>query len=212
MSLTFVFISIFFLLALFFLLSYHRFRLSPEDRYFRWLRSRAPGVIETPWIKRIQEIYGGWFLPRYPGHQRWIFLGLAISYLYLVLSGFLFAYIGVRLFGFFLLLHVVLGALFAVCLCLAVILRARYYVWHDEDGAAANLKTRDGKRKVWQIVLFWIFGASGFVITVTALCQMLPAFSLRTQLVFFEVHRYAALGVFLAGIAFWYFALVDEDR
>jgi len=208
--LTFAIVSAVFLLALFFLLSYHRFRLSPEDRYFSWLRNRFPFVIKTPWIQRLKEFYGAWFLMRYPANQRWIFLGLAASYLYLALSGFVFAFTGVRLFGFFLILHVVLGALFAVCLCLAVLLQARYYTWREEDGAAANLKTREGKRKAWQVVLFWIFNLSGFVLVVAALFQMLPVFSLRAQLTLFEVHRYAALGILLAGIAFWYFSYGDE--
>ena len=209
---TFVIVSVFCSLAIFFLLSYDRFRQSPEERYFPWLRSRIPIVIKTPWIQRLREVYGAWFLMRYPAGQRWVFIALAISYLFLVLSGFVFAFIGVRLFGMFLLLHVVLGALFAVSLCLAVVLRARYYVWHEEDGAAANLKTREGKKKMWQVILFWIFALSGLVLVAAALGQMLPSFSLRAQLSLFEVHRYAALGIFLAGIAYWYFSYMDEGR
>jgi cytochrome b subunit of formate dehydrogenase len=212
MILTFVFVSVFCLIALFFLLSYHRFQQSPEDRYFPWLQSRMPIFVKTPWIERSKEIYRSWFIQRYPANQRWIFLGLAFSYCYLILSGFLFVFIRVRLFGSFLLLHVVLGALFAVCLCLAVVLRARLYVWNVEDLAPANLKTKAGKRKMWQIVLFWIFVASGLVLVITALFQMLPHFSLRAQLIVFEVHRYAALEIFLAGIAFLYFSLVDDSQ
>lgn len=212
MILTFIIISIFCLLALFFLLSFHRFRRSPEDRYFPWLQKRLPIFVKSPWIERTKETYRFWFIQRYPADQRWIYLSLASSYCYLVLSGFLFAFIRVRLFGSFLLLHVVLGALFAVCLGLAVVLRARFYAWNMEDLALPNLKTEEGKRKIWQIVLFWIFVASGLVLVVTALFQMLPQFSLRTQLVIFEVHRYAALEIFLAGIAFLYFSLVDDGR
>jgi steroid 5-alpha reductase family enzyme len=97
-------------------------------------------------------------------------------------------------------------------LCLAVLLRARFYTWNVEDLAPANLKTKAGKRKVWQIVLFWIFVASGLVLIVTALLQMLPQISLRAQLIIFEVHRYAALEILLAGIAFLYFSLVDDGQ
>jgi hypothetical protein len=212
MILTFVIISVFCLLALFFLLSYHRFSQSSEDSYFPWFRSCVTIVIKTPWTERFEEVYRSWFLPRYPANQRWIYLSLAGSYCYLVLSGFLFVFIRVRLSGLFLLLHVALGAVFAVCLSLAVVLRARYYTWHEEDGAAENLRIKAGKRKLWQVVLFWIFTVSGLVLVATALCQMLPAFSLRGQLIIFQVHRYAALEIFLAGIAFWYFSLVDEGR
>jgi hypothetical protein len=212
MILTFVIVSIFCLLALFFLLSFHRFRNSQNNKYFPWLRTRMPIFFTTPWIERSKEIYQSWFIQRYPANQRWIFLGLASSYVYLVLSGFLFVFIRVRLFGSFLLLHVVLGGLFAVCLCLAVLLRARFYTWNMEDLVLANLQTKAGKRKIWQIVLFWIFVASGLVLVVTALFQMLPQFSLRAQRGIFEVHRYAALEILLAGIAFLYFSLIDDGR
>lgn len=212
MILTFVILSLFCLLVLFFLLSHHRFRRSPADRYFPWLQSRIPILIKKPWIERSKEIYRSWFIQRYPANQRWIYLGLAFSYFYLILSGFLFAFLGVRLFGVSLLLHVVLGALFAVCLCLAVVLRAHFYVWNAEDFASANLKTNAGKQKMWKIILFWIFVASGLVLVSTALFQMLPSFSLRSQLIIFEIHRYAALEIFLAGIAFLYFSLIDSEQ
>ena len=205
-------VLILYLLILFFLLTYHRFCQRPEDRYLPWLLSRIPVFFQTPWIERSKEIYHSWFIQRYPANQRWIYLGLALSYCYLLLSGFLFAFIRVRLYGLALLLHVVLGALFAVCLCLAVILRARYYTWSEEVLSPANLKTKAGKKKLWLIILFWIFVASGLVLVVTALFQMLPQFSLRAQLVVFKVHRYAALEILLAGIVFLYFSLVDDGR
>lgn len=212
MILAFVIISIFCLITLFFVLSYHRFLNSQNNNYFPWLRSRIPIFIKTPWIEHSQELCKSWFTLRYPANQRWIYIGLAFSYCYLILSGFILALISVRLFGLFLLLHVVLGALFAVCLCLAVLLRARYYTWEREDLASANLKTKAGRRRGWQIVLFWIFVASGLVLIVTALFQMLPQFSLRAQLVIFEVHRYAALEILLAGLAYLYFSLVDDGQ
>ena len=209
---TFGIISILCLVALFFLLSYQRFRRSSGDRYLPWLRARTPILVKTPWFARSKDIYRSWFIQRYSANQRWIFLSLAFSYSFLVLSGFLFAFIRVRLLGLFLLLHVLLGAIFAICLCLAILLRARFYTWNEEDLVSMNLKTEGGKRKIWQIVLFWILVASGFVLVVTALFQMLPPFSLRAQLVIFEVHRYAALEILLAGIAFLYFSLVDDTQ
>ena len=210
MILTFFLVTGVCLLALFFLLSYHSFRQGPEERYLLWLRSRIPVVAKNPWIQWFHDLYSTWFVQRYPARQRWIYLGMAVSYCYLVSSGFLFAFLRVRLFGLFLLLHVVLGALFAVCLCLAVVFRARFYTWKEDDLGPANLKTKAGMRKMWQIALFWIFVVSGLGLIVTALFQMLPSFSLRTQLIIFEVHRYAALEILLAGIAFLYFSLIDD--
>jgi hypothetical protein len=210
MMLTFVILSLLCLLVLFFLLSFHRFRRSSVERYLPWLLGRIPLLPKMLSINRAKEIYRCWFVHRYAVNQRWIFMALAISCGYLVLSGFIFAFINVRLFGLALLLHVVLGALFAVCLCVAVLLGARFYTWEEMDFAPANLRTESGQRKIWQIALFWIFVASGLVLIVTALFQMLPQFSLRAQLVVFEVHRYAALAILLAGIAFLYFSLVDD--
>ncbi len=214
-------------LALLLVLSCHRFRNSHDSghkasgefllsAYFSWLGSRMIALFKIPWIKRSQELYDTWFTQRYKSRERWIFVCLGLSFCYLILSGILLALLGLRLFGLFLLGHVILGALFAVCLCLAVVLRARYYVWDTEDfmgkNGALNLKTKAGIRKLWQIILFWIFLASGFVLIITALSQMLPSFSLRTQLVLFEVHRYAALEALLAAIAFFYFSVINDTR
>jgi hypothetical protein len=199
-------------LGLLLILSYHRFLNSPEKDYLPWLINRVSLFFKTSLVERSKKLYHDWFIQRYPVRQRWIFVGLALSLCYLVASGFVFALIGIRLFGLFILMHVVLGALFAVCLCLAVVLRARFYTWNEEDLAPANLKTKAGKRKMWQVFLFWIFMASGLVLVVTALFQMLPQFSLRTQLTIFEVHRYAALEILLAAIAFFYFSVIDDSR
>jgi len=219
--------TVVFVLALLFVLSYHRFRSSSASGtkisggfilkdYSSWLGNRSAVLFKVPWFERGKELYRIWIIQRYPPTQRWIFVCLGLSVSYLILSGFLFALLGLRIYGFFLLLHVVLGGLFAVCLCLAVVFRARYYVWDPEDfegkKGALNLKTRSGMRKLWQIIFFWVFAASGFVLILTALSQMLPSFSLRTQLVLYEVHRFAALELLLASIAFFYFSVVDEGR
>jgi hypothetical protein len=220
-------IAVVFVLALLFMLSSYRFRERPGSDvkgsggsvlkdYFSWIGYRSTALLKVPWVERAKELYRNWIIQRYPPAQRWVFIGLALSVSYLTLSGFLFALLRVRIFGLFLLLHVVLGGIFAVCLCLAVILRARYYVWDPEDfkgkKGILNLKTRLGVRMLWQIIFFWTFVASGFMLILTALSQMLPSFSLRTQLVLFEVHRYAALGLLLSVIAFFYFSVFDEGR
>ena len=213
------------LLILLFLLTFHRFRTGPiragkdsppQAKYFPWLVDRILGLFKIPWAERFKGWYDAWIIQIYPPKQRWIFIGLGLSFGYLVLSGFFFALAGIRLQGVFLLLHVILGGLFAVCLGLAVFLRARYYTWDLEDfegqKGALNLQTGAAKRKIWQIVLFWIFTASGLVLIVTALAQMLPYISLRAQLVMYEVHRYAALESLLAFIVFVYFSRIDDRQ
>jgi hypothetical protein len=220
-------IAVFSVLVLLFMLSTYRFHNrqgsdaegsggSVLKGYLSWLRHRSGALLKVPWVERARELVQMWIVQRYPPAQRWVFIGLALSGIYLILSGFLFALSGVRIYGLFLLLHVVLGGLFAVCLCLAVILRARWYVWNPEDfqgeKGVLNLQTKLGVRMLWQIIAFWSFVASGFVLILAALSQMLPFFSLRTQLVFFEIHRYAALGLLLSAIAFFYFSVVEEEQ
>ncbi len=213
------------LLILFFLLTIHRFRTSPvrakndsasQTQYFPWLGDRISALFRIPWAERFKGWYDAWIIQNYPPRQRWIYICLGSSLGYLILSGFFFALTGIRLQGVFLLLHVVLGGLFAVCLGLAVFFRARYYTWEPEDfegrNGALNLQTGAARRKVWQIVLFWIFTASGLVLIVTALAQMLSDFSLRAQLVMFEIHRYAALESLLVAIAFVYFSWIDDRQ
>jgi hypothetical protein len=213
------------LLILLCLLTFHRFRTSrvqakkdspPQAKYFPWLGGRISALFKIPWAERLKGWYNTWVIQSYPPRQIWIFICLGLSFSYLVLSGFFFALTGIRLQGVFLFLHVVLGGLFAVCLGLAVFLRARYYTWDPEDfegeKGALNLQTGAAKRKIWQIVLFWIFTASGLVLIGTALFQMLPDFSLRAQLVMFDIHRYAALGTLLAAIAFVYFSRIDDRQ
>jgi hypothetical protein len=213
------------LLSLLFLLTLHRFRTlrsgggkdsASQTEYFPWLAGLISGWLKIPGSARFREWYDELVIRSYPAGQRWIFIILGTSFGYLVLSGFFFALTGIRLQGGFLLLHVILGGLFAVCLGLAVFLRARYYTWDLEDfqgeKGAMNLRTLAARRKAWQIALFWVFAASGLALIVTALGQMLPTFSLRAQLVMFAVHRYAALAALLAALAFVYFYRIDERR
>lgn len=221
-------ITVFSVPALLLVLSLHRYHNIPRKKsegssgrlwegYFPWLGSRLGAWFKAAGGEYVKKCYHSWITQRYPASQRWIFICLGLSFCYLTLSGFVFVFLGsTRLFGLILLLHVVLGGLFAVCLCLAVILRARYYMWDGEDAVqkqnTADFKTRMGKRSLWQILLFWAFVASGVVLMVTALLQMLPQFSLRTQMVIFEIHRYAALEILLAGMALFYFSMVANSH
>ena len=204
-------ITVFSVLALLLVLSLHRYHHSSPSGgkrspghllggYFPWLGNRVWAWFKTAGSEYVKKRYHSWITKRYPASQRWIFVCLGLSFGYLVLSGFVFAFLGsTRLFGLILLLHVVLGGLFAVCMCLAVILQARYYMWDREEAIqvqnTAGLNPRIGKRRLWQILL-----------------QMLPQFSLRTQIIIFEIHRYAALEILLAGMALFYFSLVDNSQ
>ena len=213
-------------LLLIFVLTLHRFRKSQNvpgkgprrpaaAGYLPWLFSRIFKFLKSAGIKGWKERYHQWITLRQPTRERWVILCLGISYCLLGASGFVFALLSSqRLFGAFLLLHFTMGGLFAVCLPLAIILRARHYrLDSDESTQHKGTPASGGKAAIpWSPIFFWIFIASGFCLIVTALTSMLPYFSLIIQLDFFEVHRYSALISLLSAIAFVYFTRVNDKK
>jgi hypothetical protein len=135
-----------------------------------------------------------------PPRQRWIFLGLVLSFLYLALSGFVFAlFFTGPLCGIFLMAHVSLGGLFAVCLALATLLRARVYDFGD---ATDPRGAQSGRLLLYTRLLFWIFAASGLLVIVSALFMMLPWFAQPAHAGLLDLHRYCALICVLTALAF----------
>lgn len=195
-------------LALLLILSIHRFleirRNVPaasgtaSPGYFSWVVRR---VFYS--IKHLKQSYQKWVVKRYKTGERWILICLSLSYGYLAASGFAFSLAGIRLQGVFLLFHMLLGGLFAVCLSLAVVFQARFYRF-DTPSTASHRRP--------SIFLFWIFVACGCLLIATALCLMLPVFSLRTQLDIFAIHKYGALVSLLSSISFISFSWYDDSR
>jgi hypothetical protein len=178
--------------------------------YFFWLVRR---VFFS--IKHLKQSYQKRVVKRYKTGERWILICLSLSYGYLAASGFVFSLAGIRLQGVFLLLHMLLGGLFAVCLSLAVVFQARFYRFDTPSKASQQnkpvLQSTASHRKP-SIFLFWIFVACGCLLIATALCLMLPVFSLRTQLDIFAIHRYGALASLLSAISFISFSWYDDSR
>ena len=104
-------------------------------------------------------------------------------------------------------LHVCAGGVFAVSLALALVLRARSYVFSPEEE-----KTEKNSSSTRRRIYFWLFIVAGFLLIVTALVMMLPIFSLKVQIDLFEVHRYSALIAVLAAAAFLYFAQATKNK
>ncbi len=211
-----------------FLLTLHRFRntrdasrkqsdKSSREVYIPWLFRRIVVFLKTAGIKGWRERYHRWVVLRHFGRERWIILCLGLSFCFLAASGFLFSLLSSqRMYGFILLLHVTVGGLFAVCLSLATILRARHYrldtesIKRDKDAQAPGKK---GSSQIsWPTLFFWVCVASGFCLIISALTLMLPYFTVNSQLDLFEVHRYSALVALLSAIAFGYFNLLDARR
>jgi hypothetical protein len=209
------------ILALLLTLSIHRFLEARRKAlgssgtapsgYFSWALHRLFFS-----IKHLKQSYQKWVVKRYKAGERWVFICLVLSYGYQAASGFVFSLAGIRLQGVFILLHMLLGGFFAVCLSLAVVFRARFYRFDTQPAASqqnkpAHQPAASSQNRV-SFLLFWIFVSSGFLLIATALCLMLPFFSLRTQLDIFDIHRYGALVSLLSAISFLSFSRGDGSR
>jgi hypothetical protein len=218
----FTFLTIFSLVLLTAVLSYRSFkRENKEAGTFPWKKrrrewghffwSRTKAVFSPEGRQRLKMAWMAWIEKDTQGWVRWIFIGLSVCALYLVLSGFLSALFSARgLFGPFLLLHVVAGGIFAVCLGAAVFLRAGGHppdsILSREKGFGFSFK-RKAEGPTWQVtVLFWLTAASGFVLISTALSSMVPYFDLRVQIQLLALHRYTALIGLLSTIAYFHFS------
>jgi cytochrome b subunit of formate dehydrogenase len=176
--------------------------------YFSWLFKSIPGFFKTSWSKRCRDCWKKWIVHPYPKNVRWIFICLFCSFFYLAASGFLFALLFPRrLYGFPLMLHVCAGGVFAVSLALALVLRARSYVFSPEEEKIEKNSSSTRSR-----ICFWLFIGAGLLLIVTALVMMLPLFSLKVQIDLFEVHRYSALIAVLVAVTFVYFAPNSKGR
>lgn len=180
----------------------------------RWLARRVPEILAKPspggwaaWIK-------GFGLWQRPVLEKWLLIGLYGSFLYLTASGFFFAiFIRRGLYGYPLLLHVVAGAFFTVCLTLVAFLKARRFTFDPRplvlpgDMAGVRRFRIPWGPRDWAKVFFWIFLAAGASTAVSALLPMLPWFHYQEQIILFGWHRWSALVSLLAAVAFADFEL-----
>ena len=175
--------------------------------YFPWLFSKKSRLNPMLWKKQGTDFYNRRFIQAYSLEQRWIFVCLAVSFLYLGLSGFIFAlFLPGRIRGIPLILHMIAGGVFGLTLGAVVILRARYHNLTDINNPA----TRTDMDLVLLRISFWIFVLSGLLLILSALFMMTPFFSLAAQLLIFSLHQYSALASVLAAFAFIY--LTPEIR
>jgi len=210
-------------------LSLHRFwHGSPEARknlvatelsrsYLRWLggefrlatRKEAPRAW-LAWVKGLKV----W---RLPAVEKWVFLVFYASFLYLAASGLLFAiFISRGLYGILLLLHVIVGGVFAASLTLIILVKGKDYLLSPRR-FSLELQALDPRSwfisvAMLQRTLFWVFAAAGFLLILTALLSMLPWLATPGQRLVFNIHRYSALGSALAAIAFTDLALFNARR
>ena len=130
---------------------------------------------------RLYEWVKTWAGQFYPGWKSWVFFGLILSFLFLAISGFLFFLLIPRgLYGLPLLLHVAAGGIFAVCLSMVVVWRAREY-------------TSDVEQLLLLKIMFWTFVISGLFLIVTSLGSMISFLSMKFQIGIIGWHRVSAL-------------------
>ncbi len=176
--------------------------------YISWLS-------KNPLKKLRQKLLQKTFFLRYPAVEKWSTIGLRLSFIFLAVSGFIYALFSTQsLHGYPLLFHVILGGIFAMCLPLVVVLQAPVFSFWSKEAEFANKipggRKRTGPVPLIQKIFFWLFVISGFLLILTALTSMLPAFSLKDQLNMTDIHRYSALVALLSAIAFAYFTSVKD--
>jgi hypothetical protein len=176
--------------------------------YVRWMVSWKKSFLKLERWDRSLDYLIAWGRKNYQGWTVWVFYALVLSYIYLALSGFIFAWFVPRgLYGFPLLLHVAAGALFAICLTIILFIKARFYL-PEKVAEAASEESRPGfycpllhqsfLRPYLQAVAFWVFGLAGFLLVASTLGSMLPYFNYPAQIFFFYLHRWSALASVLA--------------
>lgn len=203
---TFIIITILSMLALVLGLFWYEYKgLDQKDSkkkgsYFNWLLSNKARLDPLKsWKKKGIGFYKRRFVQTYPIKQRWIFISLAVSFMYLGSSGFIFAlFLPGRIRGIPLMLHMIAGGVFGMALGTIVVLRARYHHLVEIN----NPFTRSDMDRVLVRITFWIFVLSGLLSILSALAMMTPFFSLPAQLQLFSLHQYSALAAVLSSFAF----------
>lgn len=185
--------------------------------YFRWVLRRMGSLAGSLGWRSLRALYNYCLTFHTEPLMKAVFSGLAWSAFFLALSGIGFALFSPRgLFGVFLLLHVVAGGMFAVCLAAEVILRAKEYNLALEVLAHGRKPFRPFQETFYpplnRSLFFWGFALAGLVLTITALSSMVPFFNLDTQLALIQVHRWSGLIAVLLAMLFFDAVLPRPER
>lgn len=147
---------------------------------------------------RLYEWVKTWAGQFYPGWKSRVFFSLILSFLFLAISGFLFALLVRRgLYGLPLLLHVAAGGIFAICLSMVVVWRARDY-------------TLDVVLPILLKVMFWAFVVTSLGLIVTSLSSMISFLSMPFQTAMIRWHRLFAVVSLASIFVFLYYSLDME--
>ena len=215
----FIIVTVLALAGTFLGLAFHRFWTTQEEakstvlyaeivkKYLAWLSLRTVQLSRKASPKAWWEYVAGLPLWRQPVLEKWLYLGLYGSFLYLAASGFFFGiFIPRGLFGYPLVGHVMAGGLFAVCLVIIVLFKGRDFITVPKP-ASLSLSLLDPRKmgitaarvKLWA---FWLFVLAGFLLILSALLPMLPLLRTPGQRFMFEFHRYSAVVSAAAAMVF----------
>ncbi len=186
-------------------------------KFFAWLALRGVQMSRRASPEAWWVYVKGLPVWREPVLEKWLSICFYGSFLYLAASGFFFGiFIRRGLFGYPLVGHVMAGGLFAVCLTILVVFKGRDFISIPKP-ASLSLALLDIRKmgitparvKLWA---FWLFVASGFLLTLSALLPMLPLLRTGGQRFMFEFHRYSALVSAAAAMVFVGLALFERSR
>jgi hypothetical protein len=215
----FIIVTVLALTGTFLGLAFHRFWTTREEakstilyteivkKYLAWLALRTVQMSRQASPQAWWNYVKGLPLWRQPVLEKWLYICLYGSFLYLAASGFFFGiFIPRGLFGYPLVGHVMAGGLFAVCLVAVVLFKGRDFITVPKP-ASLSLSLLDPRKmgitaarvKLWA---FWLFVLAGFLLTLSALLPMLPLLRTPGQRLMFEFHRYSALVSALTGLVF----------
>ncbi len=204
------------LIALVLACAFHRHRqIREQSAYLDWLWKHIVRFFKDPFSGRRYVRIKALNLWRFSAAERWLLFCFIGSFAFLVLSGFGYAFFGRHgLHGYPLLLHVFAGGLYAVSLCLVVILRAKRFSLEPEilspEIDFSRLRDLSLASSAVQKILFWAFVLGGFLLILSALSPMVPLLHYEAQKTMVEVHRYSSLGSLLIAVYFSYLIVVDQ--
>ena len=225
----FTIVTILVLAATFLGIAFHRFWTTREEakstilyaeivkKFFAWLALRAIQMSRRASPQAWWTYVKGMPLWREPVLEKWLFVCLYGSFIYLAASGFFFGiFIPRGLFGYPLVGHVMAGGLFAVCLTAVVLFKGRDFVSVPKP-ASLSLALLDIRKmgitparvRLWA---FWLFVAAGFLLTLSALLPMMTLLRTAGQRFMFEFHRYSALASAVAATVFAGLEIFERGR
>jgi hypothetical protein len=144
---------------------------------------------------------------RRPLIEQWVFLLFCAGLVFLSLTGFFFAWFITRgLHGYFLLLHVAAGGVFALTLAILVVLRAKLFSSPDiRKGGKISRKPKNHiSINPLPAAAAWLVVIAGLFQVISSLVLMMPIFSTEINRDITALHRWVGLLTLLAALFYAY--------